>query len=108
MKIARIFPTKTSMCPTDKDAYFGLPDLWTPKYDEVHISVTFTWDKKKIDFFKANWERYGKIKIGGIAIDGESDKPMIAGMYLKKGITITSRGCVNKCPFCLVKKNSLN
>jgi hypothetical protein len=48
MKIARVFPTRTSMTPTDPDAYVGLPDLFTPQYDEVHISVAFTWDIPKV------------------------------------------------------------
>ena len=104
MKIARVFPTKTSMCPVDPDAYFGLPMMFMPKYDEIHISVTFTWDIAKADYLSREWEKYGKVKIGGVAINGESDKPMISGMYLKKGITITSRGCPNNCSFCQVKQ----
>jgi hypothetical protein len=50
------------------------------------------------------WSGYGKIKLGGVAIDGESDHPFQAGVYLKRGITITSRGCPNKCGFCMVRK----
>lgn len=105
MKIARVFPTKTSMSPTDKDCYFDFPDMFTPKYDEVHISCTFTWDKKRANELAYAWQDFGKVRIGGVAIDGESDQPFVAGMYLKKGITITSRGCPNKCSFCLVRKN---
>lgn len=105
MKIARVFPTKTSMSPTDQDAYFSYPKLNTPIYDEVHISVTFTWDMQKANDLAIQWRRHGKvIKIGGVAINGESDKLFQAGMYLKKGITITSRGCVNNCSFCMVNK----
>ncbi len=42
MKLARVFARRTNMCPTDQDAYFGEPELYMPKYDEIHISVTFT------------------------------------------------------------------
>lgn len=104
MKIARVFPVKTSMSPIDKDSYFGLPNLWTPKYDEVHVSVTFTWHVDKAKWLKKQWESIGPVKIGGPAINGESETPMVAGMYLKQGITITSRGCPNSCSFCMITK----
>ena len=43
MNIARVFPTKTSMTPTDPLAFFGPPtlDAIAAEPDEVHISVTF-------------------------------------------------------------------
>jgi len=103
MKIARVFPSKTSHSPCDQDCYFDTPDLFTPEYNEIHISVTFTWDIKKAYFLAEAWRVKGKVKIGGVAIDGESDQPFQAGMYLKKGITITSRGCNNNCKFCQVR-----
>jgi hypothetical protein len=105
MKIARVFPTKTSMCPIDQDAYFTHPQLNTPFYDEVHISCQFTWDIQKANDLAVQWRRFGKmVKIGGVAIDGESNQPFQGGVYLRKGITITSRGCVNNCNFCLVRR----
>ena len=104
MKIARVFPSRTSMTPTDQDAYFTEPKLNTPMYDEVHISCQFTWDIQKAQDLAIQWRRHGKVRIGGVAIDGESDQPFMAGMYLKNGVTITSRGCPNKCSFCMVRK----
>jgi len=104
--IARIFPTKTSMSPIDSNAYFNAPDLFTPHYDEAHISVTFSWDIEKGHKLADEWKRHAtKIKIGGVAIDGESSKPMQKGMYLREGVTITSRGCPNNCAFCQVKQD---
>jgi len=105
MKIARVFPTKTSMCPTDEHAYFDTPDMFTPTdYDEVHVSVTFSWDIERARLLALAWERNSRVvKIGGVAINGESTQPMVSGMYLRKGVTITSRGCPNNCPFCIVK-----
>jgi len=106
MRIARVFPTKTSYCPTDQDAYYGEPELFTPKYDEVHISVTFTWDIDKGYRLKSAWEKVClNVKIGGVAIDGESKYPSIPGIYVKKGVIFTSRGCPNKCSFCQVKND---
>ena len=94
------------MCPTDPDAYFDSPDLFTPKYDEVHISVTFTWAIKRALWLKKEWKRVCKnIKVGGVAINGEPIGGFKAGIYLKKGVTITSRGCPNRCPFCLINQN---
>jgi len=104
MKIARVFPTKTSMTPTDPDAYFGPPDLYTPYYDEVHISVTFTWDKWKVESLRRDWSCMSdEVKIGGPAYD-DAGGDFISGIYLKPGVTITSRGCPNKCGFCFVPK----
>jgi hypothetical protein len=92
------------MTPIDPDAYYGPPDLFTPQYDEVHISVVFTWDKPKAERLALEWRRYGSVRIGGPAIDGESAEPMIPGRYLRPGITITSRGCIKACSFCMVRR----
>ena len=48
---ARVFPTQTNMTPTDTDAYYGPPDLFTPRYDQVLISATFSWDRPRAQ----NW-----------------------------------------------------
>ncbi|MCK4384708.1 MAG: hypothetical protein KAW52_00450 [candidate division Zixibacteria bacterium] len=104
MKIARVFLKKTSMSPVDGDCYFDIPGLFTPKYDEVHISVTFTWDLEKLPFFIENWEKIAPVKIGGPAIDGEGMCcEFEPGVYLRPGVTVTSRGCPNRCPWCFVK-----
>jgi len=105
MKIARVFPSQTSMSPIDNDAYFGPPDLFTPEYDEIHISVAFTWDIEKADWLKKQWEYIAPVKIGGPAVDGEPKNGFKAGMYLRNGVTITSRGCPFRCPWCFVRQN---
>jgi len=91
------------MCPTDPHAYFGPPAPWVDDYEEIHISVTFTWDLPKLPLLTETWRPFGKVIIGGPAINGESDQPFQAGRYLKQGITITSRGCPNNCSFCMVR-----
>ena len=101
MKIARVFPTKTSMTPIDQDAYYDTPGMFMPHYDEVHISCSFTWDTLKARRLAREWEHIAPVRIGGVAIDGESDQPFQAGLYLRKGITITTRGCPNNCGFCI-------
>lgn len=90
------------MTPEDELAVVGPPGFWRPDADEVHISVTFTWDVGRAIKLKKAWEAYYPIvKIGGPAITGSTDE-FIPGMYLKEGVTITSRGCPRNCPWCLV------
>jgi hypothetical protein len=102
MRIARVFPSKTNMSPTDEDCYFGAPDLFTPKYDEVHISTVFTWDIKKAKYLAECWLSYAKfIRVDGPAFDNTGEE-FVSGKYLKPGITITSRGCPSNCDFCFV------
>jgi hypothetical protein len=101
MRIARVFPTKTKASPTDDLAFFGPPGLFPPEVDEVHISVTFTWDLARAGRLAEQWQKVAPVKIGGPATGMRSEefKP---GMYLKPGYLITSRGCPNKCWFCSV------
>ena len=102
MKIIRVFPRKTSMTPTDTFSFVGDPPLFRPEADEVHISVTFTWDVIEGYRLQEAWrEYYPIVKIGGPAIDG-SNGVFIPGKYLKRGVTITSRGCLRKCSWCFV------
>ena len=104
MKILRVFPKRTSMTPIDGLVAVGLPGLWRAEVDEVHISVTFTWDIELAMHLKRNWEiYYPVVKIGGPAFDDHGDS-FVAGRYLKKGCVFTSRGCPNNCPWCLVPK----
>ena len=105
LKIIRVFPTKTSMTPVDDYAFYGLPPFkqFIPEHDGVHISTVFTWDKEKAEMLQKNWQEVTNkpIFVGGPAYDDRGNG-FIPGMYLKKGITITSRGCPNHCWFCSV------
>ena len=99
--IARVFPRRTKMSPEGEHVYFGAPPLWAQNYREIHISVCFTWDIEKGKDLLCQWEFYGNVRMGGPAFDdpGGEFEP---GKYLKQGVTITSRGCPNNCPWCLV------
>ena len=101
MNIARVFPRRTNLTPDDANAYVGLPDLLTPHYDEVRISVTFSYDKTYAEQLAVEWERYAdKILLGGIAY-GDPGSVFIPGEYVKFGAVMTSRGCPNSdCFFC--------
>jgi len=99
--LARVFPRKTKMSPTGQDVYFSPPPLF-PKYDEVRISVTFTWDIKRGIWLKKQWEVVcNEVKIGGPAFE-DPGAAFAPGEYLKRGAVITSRGCPNHCRHCLV------
>lgn len=71
--------------------------------DEVHISVTFTWDMPRAEQLSKSWEAVASVKIGG-PVTGQKSENFTPGMYLKNGYVITSRGCPNKCWFCSVWK----
>lgn len=62
-----MFPSRTSMTPVDSDAYVGLPDLFTPQYDEIHISCAFTWDIPKVGQLVKEWCKHGPVFEGGPA-----------------------------------------
>jgi hypothetical protein len=100
-KIIRVFPRKTKATPTDTLVRIGKgPDLFD-EADEVHISVTFTWDLPLAEKLARQWRGVAPVKIGGPALN-ERGGDFIPGMYLKAGYVITSRGCPNRCWFCSV------
>lgn len=107
MKIARVFPRKTNASPDDALAFFGPPGLFPPEVDEVHISVTFTWDLPRAEWLEKQWRKIAPVKIGGPAT-GMRGEDFMPGRYVKNGYVITSRGCPNKCWFCSVWKRDGN
>ena len=106
MNIARVFPRKTNMSPTDELAFFGPPTIETMAMgiDEVHISVTFTWDLEKAEELYEAWQILGvPVDVGGPAFDDRMGD-FTPGMYIKKGGVFTSRGCQKECWFCSVPR----
>ena len=107
MAILRVFPRRTSHTPTDDRAYIGLP---VPGHvpplddiDQIHISCTFTWDTRTAYELQQAWSRYHPtVKVGGPAIPNTPPTAFVPGRYIKTGITFTTRGCNNNCPWCLV------
>src|SRR5215472_11183765 len=102
MQLIRVFPRKTKATPTDEFAYFGPPDMFA-QADEIHVSVTFTYDKPKAERLAEQWRDIGPVKIGGVAY-GDRGEDFISGRYIKPGYIFTSRGCPRRCWFCSVWK----
>lgn len=101
-RLMRVFPRRTKATPTDSLVRFGPPDLFD-EADEVHVSVTFTWDKPRAEQLAEQWGRIAPVKIGGVAY-GDTSLEFIPGRYIRPGYTITSRGCPRRCWFCSVWK----
>ena len=105
-RIARVFPRKTRMSPTDQLAFCGPPtlDALSSDIDEVHISVTFTWDLERAEELYNDWKMLGvPVEVGGPAF-GDRMGDFTPGMYLRDGLIFTSRGCTKDCWFCSVQR----
>jgi len=102
MQVLRVFPRRTAQTPDDDLALVGgqMP-LGLPEVDEVHVSVSFTWDLAEGERLARAYERVAPVKIGGPAT-GERGGDFTPGLYLKTGNVITSRGCPGRCWFCAV------
>lgn len=103
MKIARVFPRRTKASPVDALAFYDEPGLFPVEADQVHVSVTFTYDIPRAERLAKAWERVAQVTMGGPAM-GAAGGDFTPGMYLKPGYVITSRGCPNWCWFCSVPK----
>lgn len=104
----RVFPRRTKWTPTDNLAFVGDPPLWRPAEQPVKISVTFTWDIEEGKRLYRAWsDYYQDVEIGGPAY-GDQGGEFNPGLFIKEGVTITSRGCPNKCPFCFVPQREGN
>lgn len=102
-RIIRVFPSKTSATPNDDLVRIHTTPSLFDEADEVHISVTFTWDIPWAEWAAKQWSAVAPVKVGGPAYN-EPGGDFVPGMYMKPGYVITSRGCPNRCWFCTVPK----
>jgi hypothetical protein len=106
-RILRVFPRRTRATPFDELTAFGPPGLFADEseFDEVHVSVTFSWDLEYAKQLFDAWDFFapGRVRIGGPAFNERSEE-FVGGLYIANGYTITSRGCPRKCWFCRVPK----
>jgi hypothetical protein len=101
-RLIRVFPRRTNATPDDEFARFGPPGMFD-EADEVHVSVTFSYDKQRAEELAEQWRQVAPVKIGGVAY-GDTSLEFIPGRYIKPGYTVTSRGCPRRCWFCGVWK----
>jgi len=102
MRVLRVFPQRTSYTPTDNLAFIGPPPLERPEADKVMVSCCFTWDRKESEYLAEAWSQYySDVELGGPAY-GSPCNTFTPGMFVRQGITFTSRGCENHCPECFV------
>lgn len=72
------------------------------------MSVTFTWDIAEGERLAAAWGHYyDTVRLGGPAFGdckdaGHLGNEFVSGRYVRPGITFTTRGCNNNCPWCVV------
>jgi hypothetical protein len=101
VRIIRVFPRRTNATPDDDLVRIGAGPTLQDQADEVHISVTFTWDRPAAERLAKEWRFVSSnVKVGGPAYDDVGGE-FTPGLYLKPGNVITSRGCPNRCAFCL-------
>jgi hypothetical protein len=102
VRLIRVFPRRTHATPTDALAVCRGPELFD-EADEIHVSVTFSWDRVLAEKLAEQWRVVAPVKIGGVAYN-DSSLEFIPGRYIGEGYTITSRGCPRRCWFCGVWK----
>jgi hypothetical protein len=89
------------MTPTDKLAFVGYPPLGLDEnsFDGVLVSCTFTWDKGICEDIARQWRFHypdKSVSVGGPAY-GDAGENFTPCLFLRRGVTITSRGCPNRC-----------
>ena len=67
--------------------------------DKIYVSCIFTWNKNKAKFY----EQYPQAIIGGSGYNLKLKlPPEIEAVKPRINIGFTTRGCIRKCPFCIV------
>jgi hypothetical protein len=97
----------TKATPRDDLCRYDVPDLFdlSLEIDEVHVSVTFTYDRARAERIARAWEKVAMVKVGGVAY-GDGGAEFVPGRYVRDGYIFTSRGCPRTCWFCSVRRRT--
>jgi len=75
--------------------------LAVPYVERIFVSCIFTWNRRKAEV----WRQYPHAEIGGSGVDLTKNlPPEIEAVKPKINLGFTTRGCIRKCPFCIVPK----
>ena len=73
--------------------------LMAGEVERIFVSCIYDWNRNKAK----EWERYPHAEIGGSGYDLKKTlPPEIEREKLRINIGFTTRGCIRKCPFCIV------
>jgi hypothetical protein len=100
----RVFVARNQWTPDDELAFVGPPPLFRPhdRRTPVRVSCTFTWHKAEAERLALAWSAfYDDVQVGGPAYHDRGGE-FTPGRFLKRGCTITSRGCPKRCGWCTV------
>lgn len=71
--------------------------------DTLYLSVTFSWQRSEAELIAS--QHKGKVVIGGIGSGNNEACPDYDVLSMHNPLaTFTTRGCIRKCPFCIVPK----
>ena len=89
----------------DHQHFYGPPDLFAPvPVDRILVSATFTWDRSRAESLATQWQAQyprAEVLLGGPAY-GDPGGEFVPGRWLRRGVTITTRGCPGCALPCLV------
>ena len=108
-EILRHFPRRNSYTPDDARVVCGEFPIFAEQLlegvSEIRVSATFRDDRDWARNAVKDWKHVSDKPVfsGGPAFSDPGGE-FTPGLYLKRGYTITSRGCPNKCWFCSVWK----
>jgi hypothetical protein len=87
---------RDSVLAVDDESQILMP-LFLNRYDKVYASCVFDWNKWKCD----KWEGIADIGGSGYSLD-KNLPPRIEAMKPRMNWGFTTRGCIRKCPWCVV------
>jgi len=107
MRELRVFPRRTSYTPEGWLVAIGDPGLFRPPdIDLISVSCVFTWDVEECERLLNAWQGvypYAMTRCGGPALD-DMGGLFVPGRFVKQGVSISSRGCPELCPWCFVPR----